>query len=662
MAVRPTRQLAAIMFADMVGYTALMQHDERMAMERRGQYRQALDRGVSIHGGQTVQYYGDGALTIFPSAIEAVRCAVDIQQKLNGDAQVPVRIGIHTGDIVQDAEGVYGDGVNVAARIQALAVPGSVLVSDKVWDEIKNQQGISTRALGRARLKNVDRPVGVWSVEAPGIASPEAADVPGLQGRDRRSVAVLPFVNMSADPDNEYFSDGISEEIINALTRIDGLKVTSRTSSFAFKDKRTDVREIAEALGVGTVLEGSVRRAGGRVRVTAQLIDASEGYHLFSHNYDRDLDDIFAIQDEISAEIVRELKAAIGGAKTAPAAGPRADVGTYSTVLRARHLWNQWSPEAVLRSIQLYEHAVAQDPDYAQARAGLAAALCFIGALGRQGHGKAYDRARTEAQKSLELDANNADAHVALGLVALFNEWDRKHAEMHLDTAAELNPGSSWVRHTRAMFYEILLDQERAYLEVDLALQMDPLSQPIHRELAQILALSGRHDEALEQLERTLELGPTFRTAIETQGWTLLAQDRYEEALAAFRRYASLSPSPYAGAAHFGYTLARMGRREEALEHLERLNNRREAEPDIQLHMDFATVHLGLGDMDRAFEWAQAAVDAQLGAMVFPLIHPLWYRHRGDPRFTALVEGIGLWEGLEERWQHLVVPSEAGSV
>ncbi|MGD2123783.1 MAG: adenylate/guanylate cyclase domain-containing protein, partial [Gemmatimonadota bacterium] len=238
------RQLTAIMFSDMVGYTALMQEDESRARAHLDRARGVWVRRVQEHSGQILQYYGDGALSTFPSAIEAVGAAIDIQTDLKGPPEIPVRIGLHTGDIIHDEEGVFGDGVNLAARVQGLSVAGGVLISEKVYDEVKNQPGIETRSMGSFALKNVKRPIEIWAITNSGLAVPEPGKMGSRPSQCRNSVAVLPFLNMSSDPENEFFSDGITEELINALTRINGLQVTARTSSFAFKGKSQDVRAI----------------------------------------------------------------------------------------------------------------------------------------------------------------------------------------------------------------------------------------------------------------------------------------------------------------------------------------------------------------------------------------------------------------------------------
>ncbi|HEY6437548.1 MAG TPA: adenylate/guanylate cyclase domain-containing protein, partial [Ignavibacteriaceae bacterium] len=277
--------LAAIMFTDMVGYTALMQENERQAKILRDKHRAVLERLILEHRGQILQYYGDGTLTIFGSAIEAAICGAKIQKELQLEPKVPLRIGIHAGDVVYDDEGVYGDGVNIASRIENIAIPGSVLISDKINDELKNQTEISSVFMGRYELKNVKHPVKVFALKSDGLALPSPDQLEGKSAVAGNSIAVLPFVNLSAEKDNEYFSDGITEELLNALAKVEGLLVTSRTSSFAFKGKNTDIREIGKMLDVKTVLEGSVRKYGNRVRVTAQLINSENGYHKWSETY-----------------------------------------------------------------------------------------------------------------------------------------------------------------------------------------------------------------------------------------------------------------------------------------------------------------------------------------------------------------------------------------
>ncbi|MGZ8525274.1 MAG: adenylate/guanylate cyclase domain-containing protein [Chitinophagaceae bacterium] len=358
------RQLAAILFADMTGYTALMQENEQLARNKRRRLKEVLESTVGQYNGKILQYYGDGSLSIFNSAIDSVGCAIDIQQQLQQEPKVALRMGIHTGDVIVEEDAIYGDGVNLASRIESLAVAGGILISEKVNDEIKNHSAFSTREMGYFELKNIKQPVRVFAITNNGIAVPGRDELRGNTKQTKNRLAVLPFVNMSADPENEYFSDGITEELLNALTRVDGLQVTSRTSAFAFKGKNHDIRDIAIQLNVDKVLEGSVRKAGNRVRITAQLINAADGYHIWSENYDRDLTDIFEVQDEISAIIANKLRENLSLTESTEhlVKAPTTNVTAYTYFLKGLHFWNKLTPADCRKAIECFGQAIELEP------------------------------------------------------------------------------------------------------------------------------------------------------------------------------------------------------------------------------------------------------------------------------------------------------------
>jgi TolB-like protein len=360
-----------------------------------------------------------------------VNCAVAIQQALREDPAIPLRVGIHTGDIVHDRDGVFGDGVNVASRIQTLAAPGSVLISEKVYDEIKNQPSLAAVSLGRFDLKNVRRPMEVYAVVAPGLARPTRDTLSSRPHQERRSVAVLPFVNMSTDPENEFFSDGITEELINALARVNGVQVTARTSSFAFKGRTDDIREIATRLGVNTVLEGSVRKAGDRVRITAQLIDASSGYHLFSETYDRRLDDVFEVQDAITKAIMTAVLDRLDPLSRNDSLTPRTDSNVHGAFLRGLAEYNLWTPDHLRAAIRHFEAALRFDDSFAPAWAGMAGSYLVLASYGQMPAEEAYAKAESAALRAISLDAEDGQAHATLGLIYLFRDWNftRAYAE-----------------------------------------------------------------------------------------------------------------------------------------------------------------------------------------------------------------------------------------
>ena len=633
------------MFADIVGYTAMMQRSEADAVASRDRFREVLTDLVPNHHGTVVQHYGDGSLAIFPSAVEATTCALKIQRSMTTEPRVPLRIGLHVGDIVRDREGVYGDGVNLAARVQALAVAGSVFVTERVAEEVKNHASLSLVRLGQYRMKNVSKVVGVFAVADDGIVVPTAQDIEA-DAPAERSVAVLPFVNMSGDPTREFFSDGVSEEIINALAQLPGLKVTSRTSSFAFKGKNTDIREIASTLDVGHVLEGSVRASGNRVRVTAQLIDADTGFHVFSKSWDRELEDVFVIQDELSQAIASHLQTALTGVPAPPASvtpRPTPDPEAYTRYLEGRHFWNTWSPEGAIRSIELYREAIEIDPALAPAQAAIASSYVFLGAVGRLPAKVAYGEAQAAATLALSLEPDSSEAEVALALTALFYEWNRDRADRHFERALELGPGSATVHHYRGIYYSVLRRHSLAVAALQGARDLDPLSPAINNELARTLLIAGQPEEALVQIERTLELAPSFRSALETKAlihWVLKDVTR---AIDAIRAYRSLSPNPFAGAAVLGYLLARSGDANAAQEQHQLLEERERVEPGTSLHIDFALSHLGMRQYELALNRLEKAVDSRTAGVIFAGSMPFWDEVADHARFKALEERIGLW-------------------
>src|SRR5687768_17688810 len=439
------RQLAAILFADMTGYTALMQENEQLARNKRRRLKEVLESTVSQYNGKILQYYGDGSLSIFNSAIDSVGCAINIQQQLQQEPKVALRMGIHTGDVIIEEDAIYGDGVNLASRIESLAVPGGIFISEKVHDEIKNQSAFSTREMGYFELKNVRHPVKVFAISNNGIVVPARDELRGKTKQTQNRLAVLPFVNMSADPENEYFSDGITEELLNTLTRVEGLQVTSRTSAFAFKGKNHDIRDIAIQLNVDKVLEGSVRKVGNRVRITAQLINAADGYHIWSENYDRNLTDIFEVQDEISGIITNKLRENLAlGQQAGPLVKPPTkNIEAYTSYLKALHYWNKVTPADTRKAIECFEQAIALEPDYAQAYAMAASAYSYLGSTGQMLPHKAFEIVKRYANQALALDDKIAEGHIARASVSLFYEWKLKDGYEALQKAIQLNPAAT---------------------------------------------------------------------------------------------------------------------------------------------------------------------------------------------------------------------------
>lgn len=633
------------MFTDMVGYTALMREDEQRAKVLRDRQREILEDEVGRHGGRVGQYYGDGTLSSFPSAVEAARAAIRIQKRLSEPPRIPLRIGIHLGDVLQDDHGVLGDGVNVAARVQSLAVPGSVVISDRLQEELANHPQLPTLALGRVRLKGVPRKIEVHALASEGLTVPDPETF--LQGRrEERSVAVLPFVNMSVEPETEYFADGITEEIINALTRVAGVQVTARTSSFAFKGQNKDVRTIAAELGVSTVLEGSVRRAGDRVRITAQLVEAEDGYHLFSETYDGSLEDIFETQDKISAAIVVRLEEHFGTSATAgpaPAGQPHMhDTEAYTEYLKGRYHWNRWTVRDSLLALEHLERSAELDPSCALPFSRLAVIYTFLASVGQMDPADAYPRAAAFARHALELEPDSGEGFLALGTVKLFHEWDFDGAREYLELALDRTPGSIDARSSYAMYLKAVGRHEESVEEHRAAVRLDPLSLPANRGLAVALLAAGRAEEAWQQVERVLTLDDRFAPGLETAGFVKLHQGDAESALELWNRMPEVTGDPTSGSGVRGLALARLGRTDEARAMLANLDERRKSTPSVGLDNDYALIYWGLGDLDRTFDYLARAVDQRRGSVIFLATSPNWSPLRHDPRFQELVARIGV--------------------
>ena len=447
-----TRKLAAILVADVVGYSRLAGADEDRVLARLRTLRSDLiDPTIAVHHGRVVKRTGDGAIIEFRSVVDAVRCAIEIQNSMvernagvPEDRRIEFRVGIHLGDVVQEEDGdLMGDGVNIAARLEGVSAPGAICLSEDAYRQVKARLDLAVTDLGPTQLKNIAEPVRAYSLEVGKLAQAKPAAGTARNTNDKPSIAVLPFVNMSGDAEQDYFSDGVTEDLITQLSRFRDLLVISRNSSFVFKGKAVNVAEIARKLGVHFVVEGSIRKVGNRVRVTVQLIDAKHDVHVWAERYDRKLEDIFDVQDEvvrtIAATLVGRLEhAALERSKNRPSG----DLHAYEQYLKALRHFVAWTPQDNRKARELLEAAVKADPDYAAAHATLAEAV-FRDWL----NGWSVDPQRDFiafhefAARSVQLDDEDSRTHVAFGLASLYHgQPDR--ARLHLDRAIQLNPSN----------------------------------------------------------------------------------------------------------------------------------------------------------------------------------------------------------------------------
>ncbi len=632
------RQLVAILFADMTGYTALMQENEQLARSKRQRLKEVLESSISKFNGKILQYYGDGSLSIFSSAIDGVRCGINMQEQLQLEPRVDVRIGIHTGDVTVEDGAIYGDGVNLASRIESMAVAGSVFISEKVYDEIKNQENISASELGYFELKNIKQPVRIFAIANTGIVVPPRHLLQGKTKQPSNRLAILPFVNMSADPENEYFSDGITEELLNALTKVDGLQVTSRTSAFAYKGKNDDIRDIAIRLNVDKILEGSVRKAGNRVRITAQLINASDGYHIWSENYDRDLTDIFEVQDEISGIIANKLRENLTtGQKAKPLVkAPVANINAYTLYLKGLHYWNKLTPADARIAIDCFEEAIAIEPEYAQAYAMTASAYSYLASIGQMSPHKVFEIVHRYADKALQLDSSIAESHIAKACAYLLYEWEWQQAFDSLQNALRINPGASDAYRLLAMYYIIVGKKDQAVMIMEEAAKHDPLSPMINHYLGNVYIFVGRYDDAIRQADKVLDMHPQMRICIELKGWGTVMNGYPEAALKLFQEVHRLTNHPLKALMGVGYCYAKLGQPEKTLDCIRKIEQRQVEEPDAVVDGDLVVLWFALGDLDKTFYHINQCVEKRTAPVNMFLEYPVFEELKKDPRYEEL--------------------------
>ena len=498
---RTERKLAAILAADVVGYSRLMGRDEEGTLRRlKAHLGELVEPHIAAHRGRIVKRTGDGLLVDFSSAVEAVRCAVAIQSGMADrnraaldDSRIEFRIGINLGDVIIEGEDIYGDGVNIAARLEALADPGTIFVSRAVRDSVRDKLGIVLEDLGEKPVKNIVRPVRVFRIGGRDAARP-ATQPPAVP--DKPSIAVLPFANMSGDTEQEYFSDGISEDLITDLSKVSALFVIARNSSFTYKGKAVKVQEIGRELGVRFVLEGSIRKAGNRVRITAQLVDAASGGHLWADRFDRDLTDIFATQDEVVQRIVEALAVKLTQREVQQLrrAGTK-NIEAYECWLRARELLGRGTRESVVQCRTMHRRALEIDPKFSAPYAGLAFAAVsdYVNAWTDE-PARALDEAKEWARRAIELDDQQPVAHVALGNVLV---WRRQHddALVALNRAVELDHNYA---QGHALIGMALMYSGRAAEALQpfaTAMRLDPLHPNIVLHLVAQAHFSLGHDE-----------------------------------------------------------------------------------------------------------------------------------------------------------------------
>jgi adenylate cyclase len=724
------RRLAAIMFTDIVGYTSLMQKDEDKALRTIERHRFILEKNTRKYNGRVLQYYGDGSLSIFPSAFEAVECALEIQKELTQDSKVPLRIGIHLGDVKLQGESVFGDGVNMASRIESLGVAGSILITDTIYYLVRNHSEVKTIPLGNFRLKNVDYPVPVYALTNDFLSVPKSEEMPGriktfpgkstwiiaitilvtlilaayglffLEGgrheRSDKSIAILPFENRSNDPQQEYFSDGITDDIISHLVKVSALKVKSRTSTEQYKNPDKTIPVIGRELGVSYILEGSVRKADNQVRIVAQLIDAKNDVHIWTETFDREITEIFQIQSEIAIEIAQVLEAKLSNEERRHIwGGPQGrgrptDITAYDYVLRARSIWRNWNDENDLEdALRLVELAIRTDPSYARAYVLKGNILHY----GMRNYGVPtqiwIDQALQMADQAISLDSTLAEAYLLRGNIFTIQDGKAELAQNNLEKAYGLAPGNPDILqrlgyhffgqgkfeegalmiiqsiergfslqdpeyHLRwgDLYLRMMDDYEKAEEFYQKAINLAPGWMAPYYHLGQLYRYWEKYDNAEEILSRALEIAPLDQESIDLMGWTNLLMGDLEGAARYWSMYEALErqfpdTSQYIPFRHrLGYVRYLQGDTVSAVNLMkEQLKRDLERQQELRgygawmsrgFYYDLAATNSFLGNREEALNWLDSAYHRGFVSLWYLKNDPLLKNIRKAPEFQRI--------------------------
>ncbi|UCF64511.1 MAG: tetratricopeptide repeat protein [bacterium] len=665
---RNKRKLSAILCADVKDYSRHMNRDEAGTIKTLKVYRTLLAEYIVRYGGRVVDSPGDNLLAEFNSAVHAVECAVKIQnelkiqnQKLPQSLRMELRIGINLGDVIEDGDHIYGDGVNITARIQSLAEAGGICISGTTFDQIENKLPFQFQFRGEQRVKNIKNPVRIYALRGAESHSDSGekfslrktrgmvivavimilslmASILWYRGKREESnvstiqpsIAVLPFVDMSREKNQEYFADGLAEELIHDLSKIPELRVVGRTSSFQFKEKSEDLRVIGEKLKVATILEGSVRNEERRLRITAQLINAADGYHLWSAVYERELTDIFEVQGEIARSVARELKVKLLDQQQP--SSHTSNTEAYNFYLLGQYFYGRQTQESLEEAVGYYQQAIKLDSGYAPAWTGLAASRALQAAIGYIPTNEGFRVAKEAIDKALEQDPNLARAHAVKGWIQMSYDWDWSGAYDSYQQALSLDPGRGALE--AAQLYAALGRFQQSVRLAKESVEKDPLSAQANFTLAFVNFYAGHLEDAVGGFNKLLKLNPEFPNVHTLLGQIFLLNSQPEQALAEIRQEAK----PFRRLPGLAMAYHALGKKQES-------------EKELIVYIDsyqevaayqIAQVYAFRGDIEQAFQWLDRAYEQRDTGLFLMKYDPMFKSLRGDPRYPAFLKKMKL--------------------
>ncbi|MEO6220082.1 MAG: adenylate/guanylate cyclase domain-containing protein [Ginsengibacter sp.] len=669
-----SRQLAAIMFTDIVGYTALMGNDEQKAFDLLNKNRQIQKPIIEQYNGRWIKELGDGVMASFNTVSDAVNAAIKIQEDCNAANEFKLRIGIHLGEVVFENDDVFGDGVNIASRIQTIAPPGGIFISEAVYNNIANKKEIETRFVHSEKLKNVKEPVNIYEIKSGGAdaawSSPvkrhtasfkrqhafapkviisiiiivflvagtfvivsikrnKAQHIPGNEEIEK-SIAVLPFVNISNDKEQEYFSDGLSEELMNLLAKVHGLKVIARTSAFAFKGKNEDVRTIGEKLGVDHLLEGSVQKSGNQIRIKTFLVKTSDGSQIWNDTYDRPFNDIFKVQDEIASAVVNQLKLKFFGSGKYTISNAE----VLNLILQGNYFLVKLDEQNVFKAIEFYKQALIIDSADARVWGSLANGYAIASWQNYINQYDGTEKARKAAIKAISIDPNSAAGYLALANIKLNHEFDWSGAREASIKVLQLEPSNAAAQHLLGGLNRILGNYDEAIQRAQAAILLDPLRPTSYILLGQSYTYSNKLEEANTTYKKLLEIAPNFQRAHMYLGRNYILQNKLQTALEEMQKETAEVFR------HFGLVLA-----------WHALNNKKESDRLMISFVDkyqdswaylIAQLHGFRREKEKAVEWLEKALQRRDNWLVWirgdPLLKNIWHH----PGYINILKKLNL--------------------
>jgi len=646
----------------MVGYSAVTQKNEALALELLEAHRKLLRPIFSIHGGREIETAGDLFLVEFDSAVESVMCAIEIQEtlfkrnaSLGEDHRIMLRIGIHIGDVVFHDNHVHGDGVNLAARIQPLAPPGGIVVSEDVVRQIRNKVDCAVISMGPQKLKNISTRMEVFQVRLPWEkqvnyrirTSVRKLIVPGvvvvmlaisalayfslrktnpLAGL-RLRIAVLPLENIGEDEQNEYFADGMTEELISSLSKINNLHVIARSSIMKYKNAPKGITEIGEELNVGTILEGAVRRSGNKARITVQLIDVLTQEHIWSTGYDRDIQDIFVIQSEIAQHVASKLKVLLASSeKTQLEKNGTTNSQAFEEYLIGKHYVNARTSASIHTAVTHLERSVAYDPEFALAWSELSYCYALLtgAGFGTLPGGNVKGKAKEAVMKALEIDQTLAEAHAALGYITFRVDWNWQQADQEFRRAIELKPGYSTSHEWYALFLAINKRFDEALTQINIARELDPMSLAVNNGLGRIYHYRGEMDKAESQLKKTIALDPSFGEAWFSLGMAYYKMKKYDLAETQILKALDLTGRRPVMVGLLGSIYAQNNKMKEANELLREMQG---GETDYDKMYARCFILMGMQRFDEAFALLDKLIAIRYGMMIYLNVEQSYFKN-----------------------------------